>query len=607
MDNTKKRKTILLIDDEPTMHKLARTFLEKAGYNYQWALGGQEGLKKILEEKPDLILLDYMMPDMDGDQVYSELISNEKYRSCRDIPVIILTAKESDFFAKSKFLEEGVSAYLNKPFGLWELKNVIENVFISNEIRLKNRQLQRETERKAYELSMLQQIGLAMQETLELEPLLHLILTCTTAGCALGFSRAMLLLINKEKNCLEGAMGVGPSSQEEANRIWEALAQEKISLSDFLEKYGKRAPDATDIFNNLTKKISIPLDQEGCLITRTIREKKANKIFKGAHLCATCTAFCKELEAPEFIVVPLITKDRVIGAVVADNMYSNHPIEMNMIQLLTLFANQAALAIERADAYQRLGEKKNKLEQAYKKLQETQERLLHAERLATTGKMAAHVAHEIRNPLVTIGGFARSILKSIDQDNNKADLKLTAQIITEEVRRLENILANVLDFTRLAKPNFQREDINRIVTESCLLVRDEILAKNINITKSLDTSIAPIFMDPQQIKQVLLNILQNALYSMPNGGELYISTQQLNQEEVKVEIRDTGVGMSPEVLENMFNPFFTTKPTGTGLGLAITQQIIHSHGGKINVQSQVGVGTTFSFTLPLHQASELVN
>ena len=123
-------KTILLIDDEVMMHELSRAFLEKVGYRCIFAFSGHEGLRKILSEKPDLVLLDYMMPDMDGAMVYHEMLTNPKYESCRETPVIMLTARNRDPAIQSNLLERGVSAFLHKPFGLRELKNVIENVLL---------------------------------------------------------------------------------------------------------------------------------------------------------------------------------------------------------------------------------------------------------------------------------------------------------------------------------------------------------------------------------------------------------------------------------------------------------------------------------------------
>lgn len=715
----RKKKTILLIDDELTMHSLSRAFLENAGYHFISAYDGQQGLEMVLKYKPSLILLDYMMPKMYGDQVYSQLLTNPRFAEVAQTPVIVLTARDTDHSLRNRFLEGGVSAYLQKPFGLRELLNIIENVFIVDEIKRKNLQLQNDllrtreyleslfqntpigilstdksgdilrinsylleimgvtssqtilgsnlfvrdlfqvsevtskckltlehgknfqtepfefsitADRRArlilsgvplrnresreinglillvqdvtkvfqreHELSMLGQISHFMQEIAGLDELLHLILTAITAGCAMGFSRAMILLLDQKKNVLEGRMGVGPTTSAEAYRIWQELGDENISLSNFLEKYGKKHPREGDAYNKLVKKIVVPISSPDSLFVKAVVR---NESYPGKRRDIENDIpgdLLDKLQLDEFIVVPLVAKNKVIGVVVADNQFAFHPIDDERVRLLMLFANQAGLAIERAETYSNLEVEKNKLQQAYEELKNTQERLLHSERLATIGKMAAQVAHEIRNPLVTIGGFARSIQKTADKKDVE-ELKKIGKIISEEVDRLEKVLSNVLDFSRLSKPQPVHEDINKIIEESCYFVsvQDEISQKGIQLFKELDSRIPAVLMDPQQIKQVMLNLIQNALYSMPHGGELKITSTKTDDGFIQINVSDTGLGIASDVQEEMFNPFFTTKPDGTGLGLPISQKIIHNHGGTIEVTSRVNKGTSFRFTL----------
>jgi len=713
----KPKKRILIIDDDPVMHQLCRAFLERSGYQCLEASDGQEGLRKIREQRPDLVLLDYVMPGMDGAEVYAELHTNEEYRPFRDIPVIVLTGREDGEAEKSRLLESGVRAYLVKPFGFRELKNVIENVFITHEIERRSMELQREiqetrdhlalildnvpvgifstdaegritranaflarllqfqdasdlvgknileeglfgridlargvakvlreggcfeanaievrtapervikvnfrcvplwktpgqvagltgivedvtqAEHRAHELSMLYQMSQAMTETLHLDEALHLVLTCVTAGCALGFSRAMILLVDEEGKTLEGRMGVGPASREDALRIWEALAKEHDSLPKFLEKFGKQPPAEDDVFNNLVKELRVSLDWEDDVLVRTMKERRPFHVVDSYTNLDVSFEFLKKFRAKEFVTVPLIAKDRVIGVLVADNQYNAQPIGESQVQLLSLFANRAALAIEIAEAYQSLEEEKQKLEIAYRELKEAQDRLLHSERLAAIGEMAAHVAHEIRNPLVTIGGFARSILKAVKAENDP--IRKSAQIVAEEVRRLERILANVLDFTKLSPPQPRPGNINEVLEDTCALLSTEVSDRHVELVQRFDPTIPPVLLDVPLMKQAVLNVLQNALHSMPKGGRLEVITTWDGKDWVTVEIRDTGIGIPPDVLKEMFNPFFTTRPDGTGLGLAITRKIVNDHGGRIQVESQVGMGTAFRFTLPL--------
>jgi len=716
------KNTILLIDDDTSLHDLCRAILARMGYKCISAFNGVEGLEKIREHHPDLILLDLMMPDMDGEQVYQELISNAEYQAYKDIPVIMLTAISHDEERENKMLKLGVSAYLNKPFGLNELVNVIKNVFVTHEIRLHNKRLQEEitsakqylerlidnapvgvlssdakgnivqvnsffvnlmgvesvdklwgqnilegevvgrkdvcerfrqvletgtavkiptidihnrqgrrinvnincvplkdengnisgllsiwedvteAEKRAYELNILRQIGQAMQSVLELDPLLHLILTSITAGCALGFSRAMILLVNEQKKVLEGKMGVGPTSLEEALEIWDKLAKEHSNLEVFLEKYGLKLPNRNDRFDQIVKKVSVPLDQDWDVLIKTIREKRPFKIENAASNNMVSPEFQQAFDMEEFATAPLIAKNRVVGIVVADNKFSNFPLQPDRIKLLSLFASQAGLAIENAETYRKLEDKVAQLDRAYQQLQEAHEKLLRSERLATVGKMAAHIAHEIRNPLTAIGGFARAILREPQDIEN---VKLGGKIISREVNRLEKILANVLDFTKISQPFKQQHDINAIIEEVIQLNKPVMHERNISCNIQLHSSLPPAWVDEEQIKQALVNILVNSIHSIHHQGKISVSTD-LVDEQVLIEISDNGAGMTKETLENMFNPFFTTKSGGTGLGMAVTQRIIEEHGGEIQVESEKGKGTTFRIFIPLTVPPETV-
>ena len=713
------KRKILLIDDDSVMHDLVRAFLTRVGYEFLSATSGEQGLEMARSEQPDLILLDYMMPDLDGVEVYRRLREEPGYEALREVPVIMLTAREEDGHLRSRMLEKGVFAYLSKPFGLHELRNVIENAFIASEINRRNRQLQdeirrardylqrvidaapvgvfatdtegkivlandfmarlfqvdspqkligrntltvglggapdplaavrmvlhegeqyatehlrfhspdgrllylnvrvvplreqdgqlrgaigivediTEAEKRAVEMTMLTEIAQAMQGTIDIEEMLHLILTCATAGEALGFSRAMIFLLSEDGKELRGTMGVGPSSPQEAVAIWSSLSHEKMSLPEFLEKYGRRKPDPRSRFNNMVKELRHPLENSNCVLARAVREKRTFVVEHGRLKSgepAECDWFTSVFGTDQFVCVPLVAGGRTIGLLVADNLYTGHPIDESLVQLLALMANQAGLAIERARAHADLAAQTRRLERTIEKLWEMQERLVEAEKLATVGQLAAQVAHEIRNPLVTIGGFARSML---DAPKSEEELKVIAGVIAEEAKRLENILNNVLDFTRLSKPNPEPSDLNDMVQKALFLVQDELEKNKIRLEKKLAYDLPEVYVDQQQMRQVLLNLLYNSIDSMKGGGTLRVETGRRDDEHVFVKIQDTGPGMDKEVLQNMFNPFFTTKSDGTGLGMPIAKQIVHSHGGRLIVDSKLGEGTTFTIVVPI--------
>lgn len=444
-----------------------------------------------------------------------------------------------------------------------------------------------ESEKTVQKLLLLQRLGEAMQGTLHLDKLLYLILTCVTSGYAFGFNRAMLFLMNREHNVFNGKLAVGPSSHEEANRIWQEISYKFRSLKDILERFDHNQNIDTPL-NTMTKLMVYSLSDTKEIVVACANEKKPI-IIKEAHNDPRVTEeFRKILGVDQFVCVPLIVKNETIGVIVADNAYTHEPISEDRVNTLTMFANQAALAIETAETYERLEDK-------ISQLTETQQRLIRSEKLAAIGSMSSYVAHEIRNPLVTIGGFAKSLSRFIFTD---AKINTKINIIIEEVKRLEKILNNITDFGKPSTLEKVGTFICEIMEDTCILMENYFQEKNIKIRKEFEADLPKIVIDPTQIKQVLLNILMNAVESMPDGGNLKITIRSAN-ESIEIGITDSGKGIPQDLLHNIFDPFFTTKQSGTGVGLSVSLQIIETHGGNIDVQSKHGEGTTMLITLPI--------
>ncbi|RPH87659.1 MAG: sensor histidine kinase [Desulfobacteraceae bacterium] len=228
-------------------------------------------------------------------------------------------------------------------------------------------------------------------------------------------------------------------------------------------------------------------------------------------------------------------------------------------------------------------------------LKRSQEKLIHSERLAAVGSMASHVSHEIKNPLIAIGGLAQQLKRAAnlgDREKEKLDL------ITREVSRLENMLIEVRDFTRPTTPRKIKGAINPLIQEVLALMKPVFTDQKIEIQADLNPRLPEFEFDPEQVKQVLLNLIKNAAEAMTAGGRLGVKTYSLAS-SVFIEISDSGKGISPEHLGNLFRPFFTTKKKGTGLGLAVSYKIVQDHNGDIQVASEVNQGTRMVVQLPL--------
>jgi len=224
-----------------------------------------------------------------------------------------------------------------------------------------------------------------------------------------------------------------------------------------------------------------------------------------------------------------------------------------------------------------------------------EKKVLESEKLATIGQGVAYISHEIKNPLMVISGFAQQVLRGMDQDDtNRAKL----EIIINEVKRLEGFLLDISDFTKLSKPKKNMAGINSVVEEVSTLFEHEFEVHHIVFDKSIDPHIPETLLDPKQIKQVLINIVKNSVEAMPQGGKLSVETL-MKDDCIEICISDTGKGIAPQELKDIFNPFITSKPKGTGLGLAISRKIIEDHEGQISIKSKLGEGTVCTIVLPV--------
>ncbi len=574
---------------------------------------------------------------------------------------------------------------------------------ISRDITEKKR-YERELAKRNQELSRLFFISSAMRSTLELDRLLRMILTAVTMSDGLGFNRAILFLVDEGKQVLKGAMGVGPSSPEEAWRVWSSLSMERKTLEDLMKEIESGPLRKDSLLDRLSLNIEIPLTAD-TVLTRSVKEKRIFNIPDVKAEPLSDPVLIEQLATEAYAVVPLISRDRVIGLLWVDNLFNRRPITEDDIRFLTGFSNQVAAAIENARLFERVRlaeaelenifesisdmiyitsadytikninravlERLNKrckdegiertwtkeavigrkcyevfhgMDRPYEKcphhktvidkkaymeefedpylritsfsstspvfdssgnflgtvhvvrditeLVRLRERLQASEKMAALGEVAAKVAHEIRNPLVSVGGFARRLEARLD-----GKLKEYASIITKEVERLENILKDILSFVRGMGLTLEETDINSLLDDVISLYRDELKNRNIEIRKDYKEDLR-LYVDTGRLKEAIINIFTNAIQAIDRDGIITIITDKKDSEGVII-IKDTGPGINGKDLANIFNPFFTTKAGGTGLGLAITKKIIDEHGGRIEVETALGKGSSFIILLPL--------
>ncbi|MFB3881619.1 MAG: sensor histidine kinase [Armatimonadota bacterium] len=303
-------------------------------------------------------------------------------------------------------------------------------------------------------------------------------------------------------------------------------------------------------------------------------------------------------EISSAISVPLRIEDRIVGTLNVSETSRKAPFREDDMRALTLFADQAALALEKAQLYRDSQRQLEKLLAVLDELGRTQAQLVHSEKLASLGVLAGGVAHEINNPLMVILG--RTELMLMDDATN-ADMKRNLDTIRNETERIARIVQNLLTFSRKSRQEkIERVNVNEVIERTLMLGEHQLTVGNVKVLKEMDPKLPEIDANAGQLQQVFMNLIINAHHAMPDGGELTIRTGSVPDDRVFVEISDTGVGITPEDINRIFDPFFTTKEEGkgTGLGLAVSRNIIDNHGGDIGVRSAIGVGTTFRVILP---------
>ena len=302
------------------------------------------------------------------------------------------------------------------------------------------------------------------------------------------------------------------------------------------------------------------------------------------------------LPGQKIVVIPILSQEHLKGLMLA-NADRISPQDLTYI---TLFTDAAALALDNTQLYQRL-------QSSLATLNNAQLRLSQSEKLVALGEMATSIAHEIKNPLVSIAGFARRLHKKIpDQSREKTYI----QIITKEIERLEEIVNNVLSFSRPESNKFGFHDLNLLIDETVALFSRELKNQAINLKLQLTPKMAAVECDGNQLKQVLINLLNNSIQAMSgtptdNGRQILVRTScycdlKERQEKALIEIEDNGNGIQEQVIHDIFNPFFTTKHDGTGLGLPICHRIILNHQGDIRIHNRVGKGVMVSISLPFN-------
>ncbi len=639
-------KRILIVEDEKLTVEMLTYPLEQEGFEIISAADGEEGLLKAYRDKPSLIILDIMLPKLNGIEVCKRLKNDFK---TKNIPLIMLTCRDDMDFKLESF-RNGADDYIIKPFDLRELlakvKSILRLINLQNTLKASIEEVER--------ISVINEINKAISSSLYLEEILKII------GCQIrrliNYDLISLALLDKGDKFV---------------KVRTLISQEKIELGDefyipFKISTLSQNLESGTICNPSENKVpELPYSAEGILSAIIIPLKVRRKIIGTFNVASYSeNAFSEtELEVANQIALQVaiamenarlyehvselanITTNAPLAIVGTDNNsiitswnkgaetifgYKSEEIIGKSSQILipedlkiqknellsealrkgileeinTERITRAGTRIHVKITYTVIKDEKGKnlglahIIRNIEKEIELQRQLIQSEKLSTMGQLVSGVAHELNNPLTGIIGFSELLMMEADKSIYK-DLKR----IQEEAARARRIVQNLLSFARMHKPEKTKIDINGIIKNVLELKAYEMRVDNIEIKCNLDQNLPVTMGDPHQLQQVFLNIINNAhqaITSVKRSGTMNIRTCK-KETSIIIEFSDTGPGISKENLTRIFDPFFTTKEVGkgTGLGLSLSYGIIKDHGGTIQVVSEEDKGATFTIALPI--------
>jgi two-component system, NtrC family, sensor histidine kinase HydH len=432
-------------------------------------------------------------------------------------------------------------------------------------------------------LATLHEISTVLMTTMQFDETVLIILTAATHPAGLDHDRVILFLLDEEKQVIRPVANMGKDTEVDKRR----------ELTPSLLEVREQKPRRALLEDGRLADLEIPLDPDNS-VTALCVNRGTSIVVKDPLSDKRVNRELAEilgLDSP-FVAVPMFAKGKVVGVLFANNCLSGRAFDDRDVKLLGMLANLGGLSVETARLYRNLAS-------VNKELAQMRNRLLEADKLAALGEVAAGVAHEIRNPLVSIGGFTRRIRKKVGDDSPITEY---LDVIIEEVTRLERTLNEMLDFSSDTRGQFEEHDFNTIIQQSLELLGRDFEEESIEVTQQFAAGLPPIYCDDRQIKHVFLNLFLNAIQAMGGeGGALKVRTFTVMREGkqfVAGEVTDTGGGIPMKVVHNIFNPFFTTKDQGSGLGLSIVHKIITRHFGQVEVHSRDEGGATFLVTLP---------
>ena len=617
---------VAIVDDDAAIREPLRIYFEEHGLPVAECASAAELMQVMASRNVALVLLDIGLPDTDGLSLLPRIV--DQYP---DSAVVMLTGI-ADLRVALDCMRKGATDYLSKPVRFEEIFHVARKALEKRRLIFENRKYQEELEEAHFRIQLLHQLSLKMNtvylSTVELDQILRAVLVGITSREGLGFNRAFLAMFDDDGRFLRGRMAIGPSSREEAGRVWGEIERRELNFLEIVDNLKETSKNQDAAVNTIARALVVSAeDKENILISSVLGRRsfrvspesgwvpvplerrngnggrrnngamgheRREKAEEAVPALGVPRDLINILDEDSFVVVPLYSPGRAFGVIIADNYVTRREIEDSHIGALELFASQASLAIEQSRLHNERQRKIAELEAVNQELDRSKDLLVEAERYSALGHMAAQLVHIIRNPITSIGGVSRILSKK----NVDPEWAKYLNVIIHETERVEATLEDLFAFVGQNEIHKEGLSLCEVIEKTALLLQSSMAKHGVTWEMTCPSQQPVIQGDLHQMRQMFLHLFKNAVEAMADGGKLTI-TVAVAEGQAVVSIVDTGPGIPESYLDQAKDPFFTTKTYGTGMGLTLVERIVSAHDGSFSLKPHPGGGLEVRVVLPL--------
>jgi PAS domain S-box-containing protein len=625
------KKTLLIVDRNPDMESVLRSAFPEEVLIIRRTESGYEALRQIQEWKPDLIVSDYITADLDGSALMHAMMEHREYKSLRPVPFVLVSEEQDRLRVGADLFSLGLMGWYIKPLDPHTLEEIIGNCLRLQEVFVNSQMMKQEVKKSEYRYRDL------------LENANDFIFTLDPEGRFVYLNNRFRPLTGYEKEEWLGKpflSMIDPSDRDDALEHYEMTHQGRARV--FESRIMNSASEPTVLSISLT-----PIVEKGKIVGAmgigrdVVEQKRMEKeildlknfnesiieSMEAGLLTVDLNGVVTSLNtggrnilgwtAEEVLGKPLdsIFKPKEAESLMPRSSEIRNPLSRRETELTLKSGKKASIGFTLTD---RIDNRLRKVGTIISfrditLLKQMQAEVIRMDRLASLGVLSSGIAHEIKNPLAGIKSLAQACDEEFEPDDPRREY--LARII-RQVNRLDDLLRTFFAYAKPKPPDRKPHPLHEILREVSHLLSKKMESARIKYSADIPDELPRVMVDAQQIQQVFLNLLLNAVDAMPDGGKLSVqasvlksslqglirknlSNEPADLRYVEILISDTGVGIPPDKLETVFNPFFSTKPNGLGLGLSIVYRIVEDHSGDIRVTSRPSKGTQFRIYLPM--------